>query len=186
MVASGSLWCHGGAVRGALDPDAQLGYLLVRAADQVSRPWLAALREHGINPRQFSVLSLLVREPELSQGELARRVMITPQSMGESLTALLEARLLVREEGGPGLPSLHRVTASGQALLRRAYPVVERTNRDAFLTLTASEQRTFARLLQKVLGASHLQRAPASSRAAHAPPRVAGVRARQGRPPRRP
>ena len=64
-----------------LDPDAQLGYVLVRAADQVSRPWHAALRAHGINPRQFSVLAWLARDPGLSQGELARRVMVTPQNV---------------------------------------------------------------------------------------------------------
>ena len=44
-----------------LDPDAQLGYLVVRVADRMSRSWYAALRAHGINPRQFSVLEYLLR-----------------------------------------------------------------------------------------------------------------------------
>ena len=64
-----------------LDPDAQLGYLVACVAHDVSRAWYAALRRHRINPRQFSVLASLAREPTLSQAGLARRVMITPQSM---------------------------------------------------------------------------------------------------------
>ena len=70
----------------AMDPDAQLGYVLVRCAEKMARAWHEALREHGVNPRQFSMLALLAHDPGLSQAELARRVMVTPQSMSESLT----------------------------------------------------------------------------------------------------
>jgi DNA-binding MarR family transcriptional regulator len=134
-----------------LDPDAQLGYLVVRVADRMSRSWQAALRAHGINPRQFSVLGLLARDPDLSQAELARRVLVTPQSMSESLTGLVRAGLVERDEVGSGQAARVRLTGAGQNLLRRAYPVVQATDRDSFDALTAAERDDLRRLLQKLL-----------------------------------
>src|SRR5688572_981023 len=106
-----------------LDPHEQLGYLVVRVADQVSRAWFAKLRRHRINPRQFSTLALLVREPTLSQGELARRVMVTPQSMSDSIATLIDAGLLKRAAVKPGRAAKLDVSGRGKALLRKAYPV---------------------------------------------------------------
>jgi DNA-binding MarR family transcriptional regulator len=133
-----------------LDPDAQLGYLLARAAHQLELPWSAALRSEGINPRQFSMLAWLAREPGLSQAELGRRVLITPQSASESLGALLTARLIVRRPARSGLKADVRLTAAGRALLQRAYPIIEATNRDGFAGLTQRERGELTRLLQKL------------------------------------
>lgn len=137
-----------------LIPEQQLGYVLVRAADQVSRPWLAALRRHGINPRQFSVLALLVHDSMLSQGELARRVMVTPQSMSELVTTLIEGGLLLRRDVTPGRAARLEVTKKGKALLDKAYPVVEATEREAFATLSAKEREQLGELLEKLLTSS--------------------------------
>jgi DNA-binding MarR family transcriptional regulator len=134
-----------------LDPEQQLGYLVVRVADQISRPWFAALQEHGVNPRQFSILSILVQDPELSQAELARRVMITPQSMSESIGRLLSLGLLRRDEVVPGHAARLSVTLTGKALLRRAYPVVEATNRESFSALSGRERDQLGDLLRKLL-----------------------------------
>lgn len=135
-----------------LDPDAQLGYLLVRVADQVSRSWLALLRRHGINPRQFSVLSLLAVDAELSQAELARRVFITPQSMSESLAGLVDAGFVVRDDVERGRAARLRLTVAGRRLLKKAYPLVEQSNRDSFAALNSSERAELARLFHKLLG----------------------------------
>src|SRR5688500_14519514 len=86
-----------------LDPDSQLGYLLARAAARASRLWHTALRAHGINPRLSSALAVLAREPGLSQAELARRVLVTPQTMSESLNGLLRTGLITRTGVAPGL-----------------------------------------------------------------------------------
>lgn len=137
----------------ALDPDQQLGYLLARVAAQLERPWSASLKAKGINPRQFSMLSLLARDATISQAELARRVLITPQSVSESLVGLEDAGLIMRGEIEPGHPARLRLTATGRKLLTRAWPEVERTNREGFAMLTAAERAELSRLLKKVLGA---------------------------------
>lgn len=135
----------------ALDPDRQLGYLLALAAGQAERQWASALRAHGINPKQFAMLALLARDAEVSQGELARRVMITPQSVSESLGTLVNQGLISRAAGELGLPSQLQVTNAGRALLRRAYPLVEDSQREIFSALSAREQVVLGELLRKML-----------------------------------
>jgi len=136
-----------------LDPDRQLGYLLARAADQAGRLWLARLKSRNINPRQFSMLAWLAKDPGLSQGALARLVMITPQSASESLKALVDAGLVARGEVAPGRPARLHLTASGRSLLTKAYPLVERANQESFAALTASERTHLGALLRKLLRA---------------------------------
>jgi DNA-binding MarR family transcriptional regulator len=134
-----------------LDPDAQLGYQLVRVADQVSRRWHDVLRAHGINPRQFSILALLAHDPGLSQAELARRVLITPQSMSESLASLLADRLITRNEPARGHAARVQLTAAGRRILSRANPLVEACNHESFARLTHAERATLARAFAKLL-----------------------------------
>jgi DNA-binding MarR family transcriptional regulator len=138
----------------ALDPDRQLGYLLVVAAEQQSRAWHDALRAHGINPRQFSMLATLAHDPGISQAELARRVMVTPQSLSESLSRLLDAGLVERGHPEPGRAARLGLTTAGRALLTATYPVVEAFNRDSFAALTGSEQATLGRLLARLIAAT--------------------------------
>jgi len=153
-----------------LDPDAQLGYLVACVAHDVSRAWYAALRRHRINPRQFSVLASLAREPTLSQAELARRVMITPQSMSDSIASLVDAGLLARGEVGPGRAARLELAGPGRDILRRAYPVVEAINDASFAALSPSERKTLGELLRKLLpwsrssGSAASQETPTTSR----------------------
>lgn len=135
----------------SMDPDRQLGYLLARAASRAQKTWAIALNEHGINPRQFSMLALLASDPGLSQAELGRRVMITPQSASESLAALAAQGLIARERAEPGKASQVEVTATGKAVLRRAYPIVERVTLEVFGSLSRREQSKLAELLRKLL-----------------------------------
>jgi DNA-binding MarR family transcriptional regulator len=134
-----------------MDPDAQLGYLLVVAADQMSRSWHGALRAQGINPRQFSMLASLAHDPGISQAELARRVMITPQSLSESVNRLIGADLIVRGNTEPGKAAKLVLTDEGRKLLTRAYPIVEAFNRDSLAALTGTDRTDLARLLRKLI-----------------------------------
>jgi len=135
----------------AMDPDAQLGYVLVRCAEHMARAWHEALREHGVNPRQFSMLASLAHDPGISQAELARRVMVTPQSMSESLMRLIDAGLIDRGSVEPGRPAQLALTTAGRNLLLRAYPVVSAHQDEAFAALTTAERAELARILGKLM-----------------------------------
>jgi DNA-binding MarR family transcriptional regulator len=136
-----------------LRPRTVVGYLLARAAHAVGREWEEALRSHNINPRQFSVLSLLDDDPGLSSAQLARLVLVTPQSMSESLAALLEAGLVVRRtEPSPGRSIALDLSPAGRRLLELAYPLVSTVEAESFRVLTDREKAQLGSLLRKLLG----------------------------------
>ena len=117
----------------------------------MARAWHEALREHGVNPRQFSMLASPAHDPEVSQAELARRVLVTPQSMSESLARLIDAGLIDRGTVEPGRPAQLRLTAAGRSLLVRAYPVVSAHQDQAFAALTDAERAELVRILGKLV-----------------------------------
>src|SRR5262245_61156069 len=137
-----------------MDPEAQLGYLFVLCADQLSRTWHGALRTAGINPRQFSMLAVLAREPGISQAALARQVMITAQSAGESLQRLTDSELIARVQTSPGRSAQLQLTEAGRALLVAAYPIVERVNEESFAALSDRERRALMTMLRKLLASA--------------------------------
>lgn len=134
-----------------LAPAAQIGYLLVRTAELVSRPWLLGLQEHGINPRQFSVLAIIAGEPGLSQAELARRAAITPQSMAELLVRIEAQDLVRRELASPGRPARVELTDAGRRTLSEAYPIVLRLQDQTLQALDHTERNELHRLLTKLI-----------------------------------
>ena len=122
----------------------------MRTADELARSWSAALRKHGINPRQFSILGLLAHDADLSQAEIGRRVMITPQSVGESLTHLLASGWIARNAVAAGRPARLELTPAGRRLLARAYPVVEAHQEKVFSVLTKAERLQLMRMMEKL------------------------------------
>jgi DNA-binding MarR family transcriptional regulator len=79
------------------------------------------LRPWALSVAQFTALSVLATRPGLSNAQLARRSLITPQAMNEVLAAL-ERRGLIRRTVDPGHARilLTTVTDEGEALLEEA------------------------------------------------------------------
>lgn len=134
-----------------VDPRGQVGYLLVRAAELVSRPWTTGLQASGINPRQFSVLALIAADPGRSQVELARQASVTPQSMSEMLARLEAAGQVHRSDLGGGRPARVTLTEDGRAALVAAYPEVLRLQQESLTPLDPDEQRELGLLLAKLI-----------------------------------
>lgn len=131
-----------------IDPDDSLSALLIRVANRVERDCEAALHSHEINPRQFSALAHLARNPGISAAALARKVRLTPQSMSESLTLLVSSGLVKRSAPvAPGKSGTLEIAAEGLKVLTRAEPIVAHSNRQAFEPLSAKEQRRLKEML---------------------------------------
>jgi DNA-binding MarR family transcriptional regulator len=124
-------------------------------ASLVAAPRLAAtLAPLGLTPTQFGVLVQLDNEPGLTQSALARRCLMSPQSMGELLPALESAGLVVRNaRPGRGHPTPVHLTDAGRDVLARATPVVEEADRAEVLGLDAGELSTLTTLLSRVSAA---------------------------------
>src|SRR3954452_13842715 len=82
-------------------PDHQIGEprlsYVVGRLDRVVRQRLdEVVRRHGVSIPQYTALSVLRSKGGLSNAQLARRSLMTPQSMSEVLAALVEKGLIVR------------------------------------------------------------------------------------------
>jgi DNA-binding MarR family transcriptional regulator len=151
-VPVGDVEQHGPGWSGG-DPGAVTGWTLVRTHHVVARRFTETLARAGLTPTQFGVLVQVVSDPGLSQAELARRVLVTPQSVGELLTSLERLGHITRRRGPRGTASVVRVTDSGRSALDRATPLVQAMNNPQALGLTPDEDTTLNALLHKVLAA---------------------------------
>lgn len=107
------------------DPDALTALTLVRVSLMLSRAFTATLAPHDLPPHQFSVLLHLVERPGLSQADLARVVLTTPQSIGELLRVMEDRGLVERTPPPrPGLPFAVYASPAGRALLDHVTPDV--------------------------------------------------------------
>ncbi|GAA4774099.1 hypothetical protein GCM10023200_03230 [Actinomycetospora chlora] len=131
---------------------------LVQTAHVVGLRFAELFAAMDLTPTQFAVLLELERLDEdggtLTQAELARRVLVRPQSLGVLLGSLLEQGLVAR--GGPGGRG-RRVgivlTDRGREVLARAWPPVRAFNRPAALGLTPAQAAMLDELLDHVRGA---------------------------------
>lgn len=133
-----------------IDPEATTGWTLVRAHHAMARRFTETLAQAGLTPTQFGVLVQLVQQPGISQAALARRVLMTPQSMGELLTGLHRTGHVQRTAGRRGTATTITITNTGRAALRTATPLVAKLNEPSALGLTQDENDTLNALLHKV------------------------------------
>ena len=71
-------------------------YLIGRADRIVSAGLEAALADSGLSLHEFTTLSVLTARPKLSNAELARRSLVTPQAMHKVIRSLEDAGLVTR------------------------------------------------------------------------------------------
>ncbi len=108
----------------------RLSYVIGRLDRVLRRRLGAAVEPAGLTLPAYTALSVLREQGGLSNAQLARRSLITPQSMSEVLARLVEQGY-VRRRASPGEGRAIRIeltTAGGRALERcdRAVDGVER------------------------------------------------------------
>lgn len=112
--------------------------------------------EAGLTPTQFGVLAELAdrertaSEPP-SQAELARIVMLRPQSVGELVAALVGRGFVVREgPAGRGRRTGLSLTADGRAAVERALPLVRAFNAPDAIGVSAAESTALVGMLRRI------------------------------------
>lgn len=93
-------------------------YVIGRLDRVLRRELRELLRPHELSLPAFTTLSVLRRRPGLSNAQLARRSLVTPQAMNEIIAQLLERELVTRTVD----PSHNRIlqtrlTAAGERLI---------------------------------------------------------------------
>jgi DNA-binding MarR family transcriptional regulator len=108
------------------------------------------LRPAGITALQYTALTVLERRADLTTAELARNSFVTPQAMGDLVTAL-ERRGLIERHHDPA----HRrrllisLTEAGHKLLAEFAEPVRGLEERMVADLDADERAAFARFLNR-------------------------------------
>jgi DNA-binding MarR family transcriptional regulator len=106
------------------------------------------LKERGLSVNQYTTLSVLARRSGLSNAQLARRALVSPQSMNEVLLTL-EERELVQRRAHPdhGRILQARLTPKGRALLARCDAEVQDVEEQMVSGLSAGDRRALRKTL---------------------------------------
>jgi DNA-binding MarR family transcriptional regulator len=127
-------------------------YLLGRL-DRVLRQAIdARVRDHGLTVAQYTALSVLSTGTPLSNAQLARRSLVTPQAMHEVLLSL-EQRGLVRRAADVANARVLRtkLTARGRRLLETCDPRIDELEDRMLGGFNDDETHTLRALLSRSL-----------------------------------
>ena len=137
-----------GVRRDGLEP--RLSYLIGRLDRVLRRRLAAAVEPAGLTLPAYTALSVLRAEDGLSNAHLARLSLVTPQSMSEVLTQLVDQGY-VRRRADPGHGRVIRteLTSAGRRALERCDRAVDEVERELVADLAPGETtRLHAALLR--------------------------------------
>jgi DNA-binding MarR family transcriptional regulator len=131
-------------------PQPRLSYLIGRLERALRRQLDEGVRPHGLTTQQYTALSVLRARSGLSNAQLARRSLMTPQSMSEVI-GTLGSKGFVRREADPTHGRIIRteLTPTGAAALAACDKVVDQIEEQVLRELTARDR-------ERLLG--HLRR----------------------------
>lgn len=128
-----------------------LSFLLARANALSLAAGNAALAEHGLRVRSYSVLALATDDTRPSQRDLAAFLRLDPSQV-VAIVDDLQNRGLIRREADPADRRTNVVVATpeGRELLAAAQDDVRRAERELHEDLTAPQRETLTELLKLI------------------------------------
>jgi DNA-binding MarR family transcriptional regulator len=128
-----------------------LGYNTRRATLTIISRFIERMADFDLRPVDFSVLSLIGHNPGITSRELCNALNILPPNMVGFLKAF-EKRELIDRTPHPtdGRAMGLSLTKKGQQLMQKAEVAAIESDASAAHQLSAAEQKTLMRLLQKI------------------------------------
>ena len=125
-----------------------LAWRVVRTGREMERALTDTIAEDDLTTTQFGVLSLLATGADFTQSDLARAVLVRPQSVGPLITSLTRSGLITRRgPGGRGRRGYFDLTPAGRQLIEHAWPRVTARHSPSRLGLDEHDAHTLDRLL---------------------------------------
>ncbi len=111
-----------------------------------------ALRHLELSAFQYTILSVLARNDNLSSSRLSRRFHVTPQAMGETILLLEKKDLIERREDPVNKKALLlSLTKNGRAACREGDAIVAKLERTIFEGCSAAELNALRTTIGKAL-----------------------------------
>jgi len=128
-----------------------VGYLMRQAGAALRLRMERALADYGVTPPQFNVLTMLVAYPGISNADVARLSMLTPQTVSVIVANLERSGAIERRPHAIHGRIQHiDVTPAGKALLKSCRERVREIEQQLLSGLTADEERVIRRWLVSV------------------------------------
>jgi len=128
-----------------------IGYLLRQASAAHRLRLDRALGDFGATQPQFMVLTMLIAYPGISNADLARLAMLTPQTVSVIVANLERMSLIARRPHEVHGRIQHiDVTEAGHALVKRCRSRVQAIEKHALAGLSDEEERVVRRWLVRV------------------------------------
>jgi DNA-binding MarR family transcriptional regulator len=122
--------------------------------------------EHGLTVAQYTVLSVLQGRGRLSNAELARRSLVSPQAMNEIVEAMSGKRLVARRPDPEHGRIVHiALTGRGESVLAKCDDAVRRLEAEMLAGLNDTQRRQFQALLRNCIGTLERSASGTSGRA---------------------
>lgn len=130
---------------------------LVFLMDEINRAARRAFDEKvqaiGLNRTQWHVLAELIRNPALTQSEIARRLELEAATIGLAVSALERRGYLRRRRGAADRRAWRlELTSAIEAILPDVRRAADLTHRSLWAGLTPAEKGAMKRLLERVSG----------------------------------
>jgi len=130
-----------------------LGFLLRMAQLQSFEQYFTDYKGIGLKPGEFSVLTLILSNPDIRQGVLARRLMIKRAHMTKLVRSLEKRGYVERRIPDEDRRSVMlKLTVEGRTFVRRKWSLFLRYEQARRSPLSADEERQLVRLLQTLVG----------------------------------
>lgn len=134
-------------------PEQIVSWAIVQAGHVAAARFRRGLDRVGVTPTEFGILLQLDLHPGMSNGEIARVALVTPQAMSGLLAGLQRLGYVDRDDSaGHGRRMPARLSAEGRQILRRCAEAV--ADVEAALGLTPDEARQLNHLLHLVVAKS--------------------------------
>jgi DNA-binding MarR family transcriptional regulator len=129
----------------------RLGHLVKSLEQELSSAKDAVLRPLGLTVPQYQALLVVADEPGISGAELARRCLVTPQTMTTVLGNLTAKGLIERRSvPGQGRAMETSITTAGKRLLTRADKRVLEVEDQLTAALPARDQAALRKMLERL------------------------------------
>jgi len=139
------------AGKGKRGPEGRIGYLLRQAAGAHRLRMERALADLDVTPPQFSVMTMLAAYPGLSNADLARLTLLTPQTVSLIVSNLERSAVIQkRAHAIHGRIQHLELTRAGRILLEKCSALVHDVENKLTDGLTDEEQGIVRRWLANV------------------------------------
>ena len=123
---------------------------LARCASSVSRVSSRDIQRHGLTQAQFAVLDVLYHKGPMALCTIGAKLLVTGGNVTFVVNQLDKSGWIKRRRSpDDGRVIVARLSAKGQALMDRCFPVHAAAMADAASALAPREQARLARLLKK-------------------------------------